>query len=189
MTGAWFPAAAALCGPGERLLAAEAAEPAGGVAPAPPAPAGGAPLNRSGKVGNVLLHLLSPNVSLPGQGRLDGLLFGMGAGGRPGSRAGDLFSTHLHTSGIRTTVIAVTSHRLLVCVTPERRLLSLQDESTDRLEPLWSVARTEVAGAEVRRYRLRRRLRIAFTDESWAAFVLPLGESLDPLRRLAAALG
>jgi hypothetical protein len=85
-------------------------------------------------------------------------------------------------------VLVVSDQRLLVCVTPEREMLSWQDESRDRLETIGSVPRTGISAAAVHRYRLRRRLRITFGDGSWGAFVTAPGEPLDAARRLAAAL-
>lgn len=186
----WSTAAQALLDADERLLAAEAIEPAAGIGPPPPPPPpGGTQLTRSGSVLNTFLHVISPNASLPGQGRLEALLFGVAAAGEPTSRGGDLYRAHLHTGGARTTVLAVTDRRFLVCVTPERKLLSLADESKAGLEAIWSVPRAEVSAASVQRYRLRRRLRIDFTDGSWAAFATPLAETSEPARKLAAAFG
>ena len=85
-------------------------------------------------------------------------------------------------------MLVVSDRRLLMCVTPAEKLFSLPPETRDRLELLWAAPRAEVTGAAVRRHRVRRRLQVWFSDDSWAAFVTPLGGSLDPARRLAAAL-
>jgi len=185
----WTAAAGALLEPDERLLAAEEIDLASGVTPeSPPEPGDGTSLSLLGKVGNLFLHLLSPNITLPGQNLVDVLLIGRAAAGPPGSHAEMICTALSTTRGHRRTVLAVTDRRLLVCVSPETPLFSLRDVPCDRVEPLRTVPRAAVTGAVVRRYRVRRRLRITFGDGSWAAFVTPFGSSLGPARRLAAAL-
>lgn len=186
--GPWAQAAAALLEPGERLLAAEEMRTAGGVAPPPPEPESGTPLTPLGKAGTAFLHLLSLNDSPPGSDLLDRLLFGVAAAGLPGSFAGSLFHTVLHAPGVRETVLVATDRRLLVGLAPKVGLFSWADQSHDRLDPIWTAPRTVVSAAAVHRYRLRRRLVITFGDGSWGAFTTPAGESIDPARRLAAAL-
>lgn len=184
----WTAAAGALLEPGENLLAAEQMRLPGGVIPKPAEPAAGTPLSVPGKVGAAFLHVVSPNISLPGPGLLERLLFGVAAGGPPGCLAGTLFRTELHAAVGRWTVLVVTDRRLLVAVTPKRNPLSWAEDPREPLEPIWSVPRSGVHTAGIERYRLRRRLRIAFADGSWGAFQPAPGESADRAHRLAVAL-
>ena len=190
MGNPWHPAASAVLVSGERLLAAEQVRLAGGTSPGPPPPPPAAGGKRMGPVGRLVtgvLNIISPNLSLPGQDRLENLIFGVGAAGRPGSRAGDLFHAHLHHPGLTTTVLVVTDQRVLLTATAPAKLFSLAEPGKDHLDVLWEVPRDEVSGARIERYRLRKRLRVSFTDGSWGAFLDPPADTGSPVERLAAA--
>ncbi|NBE82680.1 hypothetical protein [Micromonospora rubida] len=182
--------------PGERLLAVAEADVAAGVtAPEPPAGpnadagAGGGP----GLLG-ILLNVLSPLVVFAaGDRAVDRVLHGVAGRGAPGSAASRLALADRQVAarpGLRERVLAATDGRLLLCVTGPTSIWSGGgDPSTAELEVAWSVPRAAVAAARVGRHRLNpKRLRIDFTDGSWAAFTVPIAQSGDPLRAIAAAL-
>ncbi|MFI0791686.1 hypothetical protein ACH4OY_03130 [Micromonospora rubida] len=184
--------------PGERLLAVTRADVAAGVtAPEPPAGpdadagagAGGGP----GPLG-ILLNVLSPLVVFATGDRLvDRVLYGVAGRGVPGSAASRLALADRQVAtrpGLRERVLAATDRRLLLCVTGPTSIWSgNSDPSAAELEVAWSVPRAAVAVARVGWHRLNpKRLRIDFTDGSWAAFTVPIAQSGDPLRGIAAAL-
>ncbi|WP_229398771.1 hypothetical protein [Micromonospora okii] len=185
-----------LLAPDERLLAvAKADVAAGATAPEPPAestPPGG-PGGGPGVVG-VLLNVLSPLVVFSAGDRLvDRVLYGVAGRGEPGSAASRLALADRRAAappGLRERVLAATDRRLLLCLTGPVSLWPGADDRPAELEVAWSVPRSAVAAARVGRHRLNpKRLRIDFTDGSWAAFTVPIAQSGDPLRALAAALG
>jgi hypothetical protein len=185
-----------LLAPGERLLAtAKARTPDGVSAPEPPA----APDVEAASPGRpgvlwVLLNLLSPLVVFEAGDRLvDRILYGVAGRGERGSAASLLALADRQVAvrpGLRERVLAVTDRRLLFCATGPVSILSGDtDRAAAELELAWSVPRSTVAAARVGRYRLNpKRLRVDFTDGSWAAFTVPLADSGDPLRAIAAAL-
>ncbi|MGW1056693.1 hypothetical protein [Micromonospora rubida] len=185
-----------LLAPGERLLAVAKTDVAAGVGapepPAEPATAGGA----SGGPGalGILLNVLSPLVVFAAGDRLvDRVLYGVAGRGTPGSAASRLALADRQAAtrpGLRDRVLAATDQRLLLCVTGPTSVWSGGDDrSPAELEVAWSVPRAAVAAARVGWHRLNpKRLRIDFTDGSWAAFTVPIAQSGDPLRGIAAAL-
>ncbi|MER7455570.1 hypothetical protein [Micromonospora sp. NPDC126480] len=186
---------ARLLDPGEQLRALAQAREGMGAGPADPQPPqppadGGGP----GFLG-VVLNVLGPIITF---GRLDDavtrLFFGVSGRGGPGSAASLL--RHALTVGkvtdLRESVLAVTDKRLLLATTGRMTLTSgaaADDRARSDLEVRFALPRAAVAGARVGWYRLNpRRLRIDFTDGSWLAFTVPLGESARPLREVASAL-
>ncbi|MGC4804870.1 hypothetical protein [Micromonospora sp. DT233] len=185
-----------LLAPDERLLAVARADVAAGVtAPEPPA----APVEAGGAGGGpgflgALLNVVSPLVSFPAGDRLvDRVVYGVAGRGEPGSAASRLALADRRTTmrpGLRERVLAVTDRRLLLCVTGPTSLWSgTGDRSAAELEAIWSVPRADVAAARVGWHRLNpKRLRIEFADGSWVACTVPIAQSGDPLRAIAAAL-
>ena len=185
---------ARLLDPDEQLRALAQARTGMGQSPADPQPpkppSGGGP----GFLG-VVLNVLGPIISF---GRLDDaatrLFLGVGGQGEPGSAASLLH--HAATAGkvtdLRESVLAVTDRRLVLATTGRMTLTSSQaedDRARGDLEIRFALPRAAVARAHVGWYRLNpRRLRIDFTDGSWLAFTVPLGESARPLREVASAL-
>jgi hypothetical protein len=161
---------------------------ASGVGPsAPPSEAAEAaspPESPGKKAAGITLGVLSPNIVIKPLDRLvDRVLYGVAADGSATSDSPRLRGANFRLSGFRDIVVAVTGRRLLLCTTREHGLWSSKDEAAARSEPLqlvWQAPRAQVRGAIVGRHRLNpARLRIDFTDGSWAAFTSPPGETMD----------
>lgn len=179
-------------------MAAENIELAGGAVPKrplPPPPEGSKRAGWLALVFNTVLDNNSPTFSLPGSDRFGRWFSGTAVSGPVGSRAESMAQALQFAVGFRSvsayrdTVLVVTDQRLLWCVTPAMKLASFADIAGP-LELAFEVPRSEVADARVVRYRLNwKRLRIDFTDGSWAAFTKGIAQPPDAARRLAAALG
>lgn len=189
----------ALLEPGEGFLALARISLADGVEPPdppnpPPLPTQQPPSHGFLALG-LVLSVLSPTIVIgPLERLVDAIVFGRAGRGSAGSHASWLqFAAHRARlgPGLRSSVLVVTDRRFLVCFTAPTKLWSLADDraAAENLEPVWQVARRVVTGAWVGWHRLNpKRLRIEFEDGSWTAFTMPLAESAEPARQVAAAL-
>ncbi|WP_158624167.1 hypothetical protein [Micromonospora sp. HM5-17] len=170
--------------PGERILALSEVTRPRGVAPAPPPPP---PRPESGDGARVAAMTVAGAAlggvefldSIGGGGPTDWLvrlLFGRAARGRLDSVAADF----LRAVPTGVPLLAVVTDRRLMVLRIGRPKAAWPFGGADRplaaakLKPLWSVPRTEVAGARRRWHRLHGgRLRVSFRDGSWLEFTGP----------------
>ena len=181
---------------GVGVLAHALAVVGGGLTPAPPPDETVAPTRSRVTVSSVLLNVLAPLATWDRGDRLVDLIgWGIAGRGAPGSAASRLHravSPARPDGKVRHTLLAVTDRRLLVCVTGPVKLLSSREDDERALAEtrvVWAAPRAEVASARVGWHRLNpKRLKLTFTDGSWLSFTVPIAESGQPLRAVAAAL-